>query len=578
MPQGGKRTPLDVSYSWGSLAGSPGAALVGQQGLETRFQDVYQPGQGIFSPGYPLAPLDPERVRVWDYPVGVNTIYTPRSYEAISFEELRRLADAHDITRLAIETRKDQLERLDWAIRVKGARAARPNAAARIAAIAEFWRRPDGERSFATWLRALMEDLLVLDAPVLELRRNRGGTLVGLDIVDGATIKVLVDETGRRPHPPAPAYEQIIKGRPWKLLTADELLYLPRNPRPHKAYGFGPVEQIVMTVNIALRRQVMQLQHFTEGNVPPGLLNAPDGWNVEQISQFQEWFDSVLAGNTGSRSRLVWGPSGARYQAFKEAPYKDDFDEWLARIVCYAFSLPPTAFIRQMNRATAESSQDTAATEGLAPLMLWVKRLADNVTQDLLGQPDLEFAWGDLTPADPAEQAKIIDTYVRDGVYAVNEARGLLGLDPVPGGDQPMIYGTQGAMPLEGSSAARQQLQRGAKREHSSNCGCGGGKTPSLRKYNTDFEDEARVPKGQHGGGEWTTGGDGEFDIAATRGTPCDGFPAGCQTGGSYGSGALFRIDGRNLCWDCAVKSMDLGNAPAAKKLEGLEPYYIDPE
>jgi len=32
---------------------------------------------------------------------------------------------------------------------------------------------------------------------------------------------------------------------------------LPRNPRPHKAYGFSPVEQIVMTVNIALRRQGM---------------------------------------------------------------------------------------------------------------------------------------------------------------------------------------------------------------------------------------------------------------------------------------------------------------------------------
>ncbi len=419
---------------------------------------------------------------MWDYPVGVNTIYTPRSYEAISFAELRRLADAHDITRLAIETRKDQLERLDWAIRVKSARTARPDAASRVAAVAEFWRRPDGERSFATWLRALMEDLLVLDAPVLELRRNRGGALIGLDIVDGATIKLLVDETGRRPRPPAPAYEQVIKGRPWKLLTSDELLYLPRNPRPHKAYGFGPVEQIVMTVNIALRRQVMQLQHFTEGNVPPGLLNAPDGWNVEQISQFQEWFDSVLAGNTGSRTRLVWGPSGARYQAFKEAPYKDDFDEWLARIVCYAFSLPPTAFIRQMNRATAESSQDTAATEGLAPLMLWVKRLADHVTQDLLGHPDLEFAWGDLTPADPAEQAKIIDTYVRDGVYAVNEARELLGLDPVPGGDQPMIYGTQGAVAL------------------------GGG--PAMAFDKASFNPaEPRLPQGETGGGEWTTGG-----------------------------------------------------------------------
>jgi hypothetical protein len=48
--------------------------------------------------------------------------------------------------------------------------------------------------------------------------------------------------------------------------------------------------------NIALRRQVMQLQHFTEGNVPPGLLNAPDGWSAEQFRQFQEWLDSVLAG------------------------------------------------------------------------------------------------------------------------------------------------------------------------------------------------------------------------------------------------------------------------------------------
>jgi hypothetical protein len=262
---GGSKTSLTASYSWGA----PGTQLVSQQGLETRFRDVYQPGQGIFSPGYPLAPLEPERVRVWDYPVGVNTIYTPRSYEAISFEELRRLADAHDITRLAIETRKDQLERLDWAIRVIGDKPRQAHAAGRVQAVAEFWRRPDGERPFATWPRELMEDLLVLDAPVLELRPNRGGALIGLDIVDGATIKVLVDETGRRPRSPAPAYEQVIKGRPWKLLTSDDLLYWPRNPRPHKAYGFGPVEQIVMTVNIALRRQVMQLQHFTDGNVPP---------------------------------------------------------------------------------------------------------------------------------------------------------------------------------------------------------------------------------------------------------------------------------------------------------------------
>src|SRR5204863_3205222 len=145
MPDRGKRTSLTPTYTWG------------QQGLEAQFSDIFQPGQGIFSPGYPLAPPEPAPLRVWDFPVGANTIYTPRSYEPVSFAELRALADAHDLTRLAIETRKDQIERLDWVIRPRGDSRARTRTHAdpRIASLAEFWRRPDGQRPFATWLREL---------------------------------------------------------------------------------------------------------------------------------------------------------------------------------------------------------------------------------------------------------------------------------------------------------------------------------------------------------------------------------------------------------------------------------------
>src|SRR5438105_9576413 len=153
-PASGKRISL-ASYTWGGSGAQNG---VGQ------FDEVFQPGHGIFSPGYPLIPTQPEPVRLWDFPVGYNTVYTPRSYEPVGFDELRALAESHDITRLAIETRKDQIEKLDWTIKSRNEKSPRADAGARIDRLTEFWQSPDGEQPFATWLREALEDALVLDA------------------------------------------------------------------------------------------------------------------------------------------------------------------------------------------------------------------------------------------------------------------------------------------------------------------------------------------------------------------------------------------------------------------------------
>ena len=120
----------------------------------------------------------------------------------------------------------------------------------------------------------------------------------------------------------------------------------------------------------------------------------------------------------------------------------------MARIVCYAFSLPPTAFTPQVNRATAQTAQEAALEEGLAPLMGWVKRLVDNVIQKRMGHTDLEFAWSDVQPTDPKDQSVILTNYVKDGIFTLNEARDVLGLDPVEGGDVPMFVTAQGPVQL----------------------------------------------------------------------------------------------------------------------------------
>ena len=47
-----------------------------------------------------------------------------------------------------------------------------------------------------------------------------------------------------------------------------------------------------------------------------------------------------------------------------------------------------------------------------------------------MGDSDLEFIWSDVQPANPKDQAAILDVYVKNGIYTVNEAREILGLPP----------------------------------------------------------------------------------------------------------------------------------------------------
>ena len=232
-----------------------------------------------FGPQQPLAPQAPPDVkgRQFDYAFGANLNYVPRSEGGISFAELRALADALPLLRAVIETRKDQIAAQTFSVRARP-RANLPDASARIDKALAFLARPDRRRSFGDWLRMLLEDLLVIDAATIYPRYDRGGKLYALDVIDGATIKPLIGEDGRAPEPPDPAWQQVLHGVPAADFSADELLYLPRNARAHRLYGMSPVEQVALTVNIALRREAATLDYYRSGSSP---VEARDQGQIE---------------------------------------------------------------------------------------------------------------------------------------------------------------------------------------------------------------------------------------------------------------------------------------------------------
>lgn len=458
-----------------SRAGIQGTYLTGP--YQVSYSATAGQNSGWFGPLAPLAPIAPADVagRQWDFPTGYNLNIGPKAYEPVGFVELRGLADGYDLLRLVIETRKDQVERLRWAVNPRDPKFKRksasiaPDMLARINTVTTFLRKPDGFNNWKTWVRALIEDLLVIDAPTLYCKRNRGGKLLALEYLDGATIKRVIDDWGRTPQAFSQdgktvwptAYQQVLKGYPAIDYTTRDLIYRPRNVRSNRAYGYSPVEQVIMTVNIALRRQLWQLNYYTEGNIPESLIGVPENWTPDQVKSFQAHWDNYFTGNLASRRHAKFVPGGVAktFIQTKEPELQNSFDEWLARIVCFAFSIPPTWAVKMMNRASGQQQSDQAEEEGIEPTKEWIKELIDGVIAEEFDSPDLELAWVESDETDPSKQETILEGRLKVAGITLNEFRDQLGLDPYAddSANKPMVYTPTGYVPIEANTIEGKQ-------------------------------------------------------------------------------------------------------------------------
>ena len=417
-----------------------------------------------FSPGQPLKPLAPTDVagRLWDYPVSYNIQITPRPFNAVSFKELRTIADNCDVLRLVIETCKDRVEAMQWGIKPIDPQD-KTNYADKIADIKSFFAFPDKEHDWSQWVRMLMEEVAVIDALSIYKRRAKDGSLFALDIIDGSTIAVKIDAYGRRPVAPDPAYQQILHGVPAVDYPSTSLIYFPRNVRAQTPYGYSRTEQIVISAMTEIHRMRSQLEYFTEGSIPDAFGTVPTTWTSEQLDKAEIKLNTMLAGNTANRRRLKLMPDGFKYTETKQAPIKDEFDEWLARKICYAFNVSPQAFIKMGNRAESATAKDTEKEQGTATDANFIKRIMNRIIAEEFECPMLCFEWLDQTDQDAKEAADIDATMVKNAIMSINEVRTTRGLDPIDGGDEPMALTATGWIPLPGTALDLQmQEQRAA--------------------------------------------------------------------------------------------------------------------
>jgi hypothetical protein len=366
-----------------------------------------------FGPGQPLEPISSKEEqtdgpRQYQYPMSVNRNLLPRREDSggnlTPFEQLRNLASLYDVAAMCIATRVEEMQGISWSIVAKDKKR-QTELLDECDAVAKFFKRPDKLNKFSAWLGMLLYDLYSIDAPTIYKRPDRAGRLYALEIVDGSTIKPLLDDRGR-----TLAYQQILYGMPasqyrrddvrddeFPIFAPHELIYQPRWTRTFTPYGFPPTEWIILRVNTALRKQSFDLAYFTDGNIPDMIGFPPDDkLSPDQVEKFEKWFNDVLQGNDAERRKVRFLPWNMDLKELRPFEYETILDEWMLRVTCAAYSVPPQelGFTNDVNKGTAELQEAVNERKGLKPLASWLK---DNFFDDFI-QEDLASSWSDAKP------------------------------------------------------------------------------------------------------------------------------------------------------------------------------------
>lgn len=429
------------------MAGTPeGQGLIARVTTALRYALTGQSPEGWFGPLNPLPQQAPEEVRgrAFDFPVGANLNYRPRATEPLNFDALKRLA-THPMVAMLIQRQKDLVASQDWQIKPRLASEDNKMDDPAVRTISDFLRFPDQEHDWCQWIGGVLDQMLVIDAVSIYAAPTRAGGVYALQILDGATIKPVINLSGRRPTPPDPAYQQVLKGLPAIDYTVDELVYFPQVYRADRFYGYSRVEQAADLINMAIARLRGQKGYFDYGNLGDGFFTAPQGMTPQQILDLEgKWNMMMAGGDQAIKRQAPMMPSGVEWNPTKVDILADSFDEFLVRLLCFPFGVAPTPFMKQMGlgQGSAKTDHEAAQEGGIAPLMSYVERLMSLIIAKWFGRPDLEFAFVDNREFDPKTVAEIEDIRLKNGTLTVNEARDSGGKRPLPNGDTPMVFGT----------------------------------------------------------------------------------------------------------------------------------------
>lgn len=294
----------------------------------------------------------------------------------------RNWAEHSEWVRAAINIRKTQVSSADWDIvpyDVDGDMNLTLASRAR-----ELFDSPNAKwDSFRGFIEPIVEDVLVLDAGVIEKVRTLTDQIVELWGVDGSQIKINAFWDG---DPDEPRYFWYPDYQERARFRNDELVYIMANPSTYRVIGLSPLETLKMTIDAELMSSDYNRRQVTEA-APDGILNIGEGARPEDVERFKSYWSAEVAGK--GAMAIIGGTKAPSFIGFRPNNRDMQFDEWqtyLVRKICAVFGIAPQdlGLTADINRANGEVQAQMTEDRGLRPLMHLIQ---DFLTREILWDP-----------------------------------------------------------------------------------------------------------------------------------------------------------------------------------------------
>jgi phage portal protein BeeE len=378
---------------------------------------------------------------------GINNEKGVQKPGKVSFAHLRKIAQYDSIIRICVQVIKKEVSQSEWNIvPAQGVVNLNKEHAKKVKDLFVYMNQ-NGE-NMRVLLDRVLEDLLILDAGVIEKVFNAKGELQELNSVDAATIRPVYNQYGELDQ--KRAYVQVIDDKVVAEFALNEIIYMMANPQNDVhmfGYGLSPIESILLAVQASLNADVYNARTFSEDNIPPGILDL-GGCSDEEANQFIALWNATVVNNT-QKLKFVWGSDNEKkYIPFKQNN-KDmqfvEYNDWLSRVklASYGLTSQDANITADVNRATSEVMYGISQSRGVRTVKRLVEEYWNREIVLPMGYEDVQFQFiKGNSLLDQKAQADIDSIYIMTGVTTPEQVAQREGLEPAPAPAETTEYGT----------------------------------------------------------------------------------------------------------------------------------------